>query len=321
MKKNPFIPKKKYFHHVTKQNSSFQNEINNYVTNQNEPITTYDFFPELEEPTSDKDLFLEHIGKTKKKYVLSCNNKRKLNNITLDNHSTNQPKVNNKGENTTNKKSTTLDKKSNNNYQELQKNALASNANLNESNTIFLDAVKDVTPLSGKAYTAVSRPTLTKSHCMYIGINPLHTNKKHIEFKVAKKEEYLEGHIEGFNIKILKQLQKGLFRPKATLDLHGFTIQQAFSKVVTFLHSAYLTEKQTVLVISGRGKNSPQGIPILKEKVYEWITQEPLKRVILAFCTAHACDGGSGAIYLLLRKYKKTWEIPWGQRPLDPDLI
>ena len=71
--------------------------------------------------------------------------------------------------------------------------------------------------------------------------------------------------------------------------------QQAFDALVGFFRAAYFKGQRTVLVVPGRGLNSPHGISILREKVQEWFTQEPLKRVILAFCTAKPSDGGAGA--------------------------
>ena len=80
---------------------------------------------------------------------------------------------------------------------------------------------------------------------------------------------------------------------------------------------------RTVLVVTGRGKNSPGGLSILRAQVQEWLTKEPFKRVVLAFCTAKTCDGGTGALYVLLRRYKKSrgailWELPFtDQHPFN----
>ena len=55
-----------------------------------------------------------------------------------------------------------------------------------------------------------------------------------------------------------------------------------------------------------RGANSPGGVPVLKEELKSWLTRDPLKRVVLAFTTAQPRHGGAGALYVLLRKFKKT---------------
>ncbi len=317
MTKHPFITRKKKIHHVNKKKLQSCNEKQKNLANQNELTDNYNFFPVQEEPSSDEELFLQYIGQTQKihnkKYVLPYHIEKISKNITTNKKPRNKLRLDTKIDNTNNQSTINSNKST---IQTSQNNILLSNDNLTENNT-FLTAVKDVIPLSGKSRITYCRPTKwTRTD-----ITSLTTNKKPIKFNIVKKEEQLEGHIEGFDKKLFAQLQSGLFRPKTTLDLHGFNIQQAFYTVVKFLHTAYITGQQPALIISGRGKNSPQGIPVLKEKLYEWVTQEPLKRVILAFCTAHARDGGAGAIYILLRKYKKTWNIHWEQRPLDPDLL
>jgi DNA-nicking Smr family endonuclease len=72
------------------------------------------------------------------------------------------------------------------------------------------------------------------------------------------------------------------------------------------MREQYSQNKRCVLLIPGRGLNSPLGIGVLKREVQHWLTREPLKRVVLAFCTALPRHGGTGALYVLLRKYKKT---------------
>jgi len=62
-----------------------------------------------------------------------------------------------------------------------------------------------------------------------------------------------------------------------------------------------------VLIIHGRGLTSP-GQPVLKKMVFNWLSRGPLRRYILAFTSARACDGGAGATYVLLRKR------PWSKK-------
>ena len=143
-----------------------------------------------------------------------------------------------------------------------------------------------------------------------------------LEFALAFTDEYVEGHVVGLDLMLVGKLQAGQFSPESHLDLHGMNAQQAFDALVGFFRAAYFKGQRTVLVVPGRGLNSPHGISILREKVQEWFTQEPLKRVILAFCTAKPSDGGAGALYVLLRKFRKgEGKIHWERKPVDPDLI
>ena len=191
-----------------------------------------------------------------------------------------------------------------------------------EEDINFFAAMQDVTPLSGKgrevaAEAPVSIPPVPTPP------NPLQEFiDGKLEFALAFTDEYVEGHVVGLDLMLVGKLQAGQFSPESHLDLHGMNAQQAFDALVGFFRAAYFKGQRTVLVVPGRGLNSPHGIPILREKVQEWFTQEPLKRVILAFCTAKPSDGGAGALYVLLRKFRKgEGKIHWERKPVDPDLI
>jgi DNA-nicking Smr family endonuclease len=60
-----------------------------------------------------------------------------------------------------------------------------------------------------------------------------------------------------------------------------------------------------VLVVHGRGLNSENKICVLKENLPVWLSTGSLKRVVLAFCTARPYDGGTGAVYVMLRNPTK----------------
>jgi DNA-nicking Smr family endonuclease len=57
-------------------------------------------------------------------------------------------------------------------------------------------------------------------------------------------------------------------------------------------------------IIHGRGLKSPRG-PVLKEFVIRLLSG-PLSKHVDAFATARQCDGGLGALYVLLRTGTRT---------------
>ena len=186
----------------------------------------------------------------------------------------------------------------------------------------FFDAVRDVAPLSGKGrdVPAEAAPVVTVVQPQGNALQDFMDGK--VEFALAFTDEYAEGHVLGLDLMIVGKLQAGQFSPESHLDLHGMNTQQAFEALVGFFRGAYFKGQRSVLVVSGRGLNSPHGISVLRERVQEWFTQEPLKRVILAFCTAKPADGGAGALYVLLRKYRKgQGKICWERKPTDLDLL
>lgn len=127
-----------------------------------------------------------------------------------------------------------------------------------------------------------------------------------VEFTLEYSDEYVQGFVSDLDPKIYRQLRVGHFSPEAHLDLHGQNTEQAMFSLFHFVREHYLAGKRCLLVIPGRGSNSPGGVPILKEELQTWLTRDPLKRVVLAFATALPRHGGAGALYVLLRKFKKT---------------
>lgn len=141
-----------------------------------------------------------------------------------------------------------------------------------------------------------------------------------LEFALSFTDEYLEGHVVGLDEMTMAKLRSGSLSPEAHLDLHGLNAVQAFEFLRGFLKSSWFKGLRTVLVVPGRGRNSPDGVGILREKLQNWLTQEPFKRVVLAFCTAQPHDGGPGSVYVLLRKYRKKGRVYWERMPADTDL-
>lgn len=139
-----------------------------------------------------------------------------------------------------------------------------------------------------------------------------------VEFALEYTDEYVQGYVQGLDSKIFRQLKAGQLSPEAHLDLHGLNAEQALSSVLVFLREQYYQGRRCVLLVPGRGINSPGGQAVLKEELKTWLTRDPLKRVVLAFCTAQPRHGGAGAIYVLLRLRKKTegkirWDNFWGE--------
>lgn len=143
-----------------------------------------------------------------------------------------------------------------------------------------------------------------------------------VEFSLEFTEEYLQGHVLGLDEQIINKMKAGGYSSEAHIDLHGLNALQAWEALTGFFRSAYHKGLRCVLIVPGRGLNSPGGAGVLRERLQTWFTQAPFKYVILAFCTALPKHGGAGAIYVLLRKQKKSrGKIRWDILPVDPDLL
>lgn len=184
----------------------------------------------------------------------------------------------------------------------------------------FLLVMRDVKPLAGKG-RAVAPPVVATSPSPLLGATMQDFMDGKLEFALSMTGEYLEGHVVGLDDITMNKLRAGQYSPEAHVDLHGLNALQAYQALLGFFRSAWYKGLRTVLVVPGRGRNSPDGVGILREKLQNWLTQEPFKRVVLAFCTALPADGGPGSVYVLLRKYRKKGKIYWERMPADPDLF
>jgi DNA-nicking Smr family endonuclease len=135
--------------------------------------------------------------------------------------------------------------------------------------------------------------------------------KGRTRFDITSTGEYVEGHVASFDPDILKRLKDGECAIQGHLDLHGLTQEEAKMVLDPFIQNAIALGNRCLLIIHGRGLKSPEG-PVLKEAVIKWLTTGRLSHHVLALCSARACDGGTGALYVLLRKRakKSRWKRP-----------
>lgn len=191
-----------------------------------------------------------------------------------------------------------------------------------DEDNLFSKAMSGVRTLAGKGREVPPETAPREAAAPAVG-HPLQDFMDGaVEFALEFTDEYLEGHVVGLDALTVGKLRAGQYSPEGHLDLHGMNALQAYEAMIGFMRAAYHKGMRTVLVIPGRGKNSPDGMGVLREKVQAWLTHDPFKRVVLAFCTAQPAHGGAGALYVLLRKYKKSrGKIQWDRTPTDADLF
>ena len=103
----------------------------------------------------------------------------------------------------------------------------------------------------------------------------------------------------GLAEKTFRKLRRGRFSIEAEADLHGLTVNEAKLLLRDFICESAQLGLGCVRVIHGKGLGSGPGGPVLKGNVQRWLMQWD---EILAFVTARMRDGGSGAVYVLLRR-------------------
>jgi DNA-nicking Smr family endonuclease len=113
-------------------------------------------------------------------------------------------------------------------------------------------------------------------------------------------QEYVEWANPRYHDTVIPMLHEGHFSVQAFLDLHGCTVPEAEGELDQFLLDSFKKGLRCVKIIHGRGLRSVKG-PRIKDSVIKRLSGH-FRKDILAYVTARQCDGGLGALYVLLRK-------------------
>jgi len=119
---------------------------------------------------------------------------------------------------------------------------------------------------------------------------------------VLDHPEYIEGWVGVTGRKFLPMLRNGLYSIQGQIDLHGFNRIEAQIAVEDFIARMSRFRSCCIKIIHGRGINSPTDKATLKEDLQRLLKTRRLSRYVVAFASAPACDGGVGAVYVLLRR-------------------
>ena len=119
----------------------------------------------------------------------------------------------------------------------------------------------------------------------------------------VETHEYLLYAKPGVQKRVLADLQRGAIPRELELDLHGLTVVFAAQLCREFLADCIQHRVRCAHIIHGKGYGSDERQPVLKRKVNYWLR---LRSDVLAFCSATPRDGGTGALYVLLRNPDKA---------------
>ena len=97
----------------------------------------------------------------------------------------------------------------------------------------------------------------------------------------------------------MRKLARGNFSVQGEIDLHGLTVPEAKDALREFIKESGLHHHTCVRVVHGKGLGSGHRGPILKIKVNNWLRRWG---EVLAFVSTRQVHGGTGAVYVLLRK-------------------
>ncbi|HET7674193.1 MAG TPA: Smr/MutS family protein [Gammaproteobacteria bacterium] len=102
----------------------------------------------------------------------------------------------------------------------------------------------------------------------------------------------------GIDQRVLKRLRRGQFAVGGECDLHGLTVNAARVVVTDFLAECAARDIRCVRIIHGKGLGSGSRGPVIKQHLAAWLRR---RADVLAFSSARPADGGTGALYVLLK--------------------
>ena len=171
--------------------------------------------------------------------------------------------------------------------------------NSEDDSRLFRDAVRGVKPLEGPQSPPERpkpRPAARFTRADRLAV--LEESLRHEpDDPTLAGGEALVFHRAGVQQTVLRKLRRGGYRVQGEIDLHGLSLAEARQALRAFLAHALLNHWRCVRIIHGKGLRSGSRGPVLKGMV-----ASVLRRLdpVLAYVSARAVDGGTGAIYVLL---------------------
>ena len=98
------------------------------------------------------------------------------------------------------------------------------------------------------------------------------------------------------------RLKRGQLAIDGRIDLHGMTQDKAHRALEKFLTASQGAGQRCVLVITGKGLRPTGETGVLRNLVPRWMNAPAIRGRVLSFCTAQPRDGGTGALYVLLKR-------------------
>lgn len=111
--------------------------------------------------------------------------------------------------------------------------------------------------------------------------------------------------------KTLQALRRGRKDVDSVIDLHGMRQEEAHFALLSFLHRAQGSGHALVLVITGKGGAAvSSGLfeerGVLRRMVPHWLRLPDLRHLVVGFDEASPQHGGSGALYVRLRRRRSA---------------
>jgi DNA-nicking Smr family endonuclease len=196
---------------------------------------------------------------------------------------------------------------------------------------VFQDAMSDVAPLKREPRVDLDRAaarakdTSIEHRRQAAAQAPEQERNRLCENLIQPLDAWfvLEFRRPGVQHGVFRKLKQGRYEAQSRLDMHRMSVDVARREIFDFIDESYRFGLRCVLIIHGKGDSKPERerSSVLKGCVDRWLRElEP----VLAFHSAQPQHGGTGAVYVLLRKSEdqkreNRERFSKGRVPYDPD--
>ncbi len=175
----------------------------------------------------------------------------------------------------------------------------------NEEPDLFSEEMDGVAPLKkkGKAHLP-TRQEQTPGHLVrrLAAVTEKMVDDNHLatdQVEILSSNDVLDYKKDGVQNGAYKKLRMGKYTNEARLDLHHMTVEDARKEVFRFINDCMKYDLRTVIILHGKGDRNPDKKAVLKSYLAKWL---PDMDDVLAFHSAQKQHGGTGAVYVLLRR-------------------
>jgi DNA-nicking Smr family endonuclease len=166
----------------------------------------------------------------------------------------------------------------------------------------FRSAMRDVKPLAAHAPRAVAPPLKRRARVRAPRRDSAYDLNEVMPLIGTAAGEDAAASLSfqrgGVRDQVMRRLRRGLIPSEDELDLHGLNQTEARDRLADFIARSRDAGSRCVRIVHGKGYRSGARGPILKTAVNLWLRRH---LDVMAFTSAKALDGGTGAVYVLLR--------------------
>lgn len=180
----------------------------------------------------------------------------------------------------------------------------------NDEDSLFLDEMSDVVPLRREPRVRVTAKSGDGGSSLQVRREAAVQDRNSdgniltedgLAIRPLDPWYVLEFKRPGVQNGVFRKLRQGRYDAEARLDLHRMTTAVARRELFDFISECYRLGIRSVMVIHGKGESKAERerTSILKGCTDHWLRE---LEMVQAFHSAQPRHGGTGAVYVLLRK-------------------